>query len=127
MSTRRERANAEAYRRLCAADPILIDILPALEALPGLDATTILTSGPPMAWELLRRRPAQRGNRRRTLRGSCPHRSRSRGQDRQWRDSGRALQPIRLRRIARRNLYCLDARFGRQERRTRQSGLLQFL
>ena len=34
MSTRRARANAEAHRRLCAADPILIDILPALEALP---------------------------------------------------------------------------------------------
>ena len=51
MSTRRERANAEAHRRLCAADPILIDILPALEALPGFPPTTILTSGPQMPWE----------------------------------------------------------------------------
>lgn len=51
MSTRRERANAEAHRRLCAADPILIDILPALEALPGFPPTTILTSGPEMPWE----------------------------------------------------------------------------
>lgn len=51
MSTRREGANAEAHRRLCAADPILIDILPALEALPGFPPTTILTSGPEMPWE----------------------------------------------------------------------------
>jgi hypothetical protein len=51
MSTHRERANAEAHRRLCAADPVLIDILPALDALPGLDPATILTSGPPMPWE----------------------------------------------------------------------------
>jgi Protein of unknown function (DUF1116) len=53
MSTRRERANNEALRRLCAADPILIDILPAQEALPELDAATILTSGPPIPWESL--------------------------------------------------------------------------
>jgi hypothetical protein len=53
MSTRRERANNEALRRLCAADPILIDILPAQEALPELDAVTILTSGPPIPWESL--------------------------------------------------------------------------
>ena len=51
MSTPREQANAEAHRRLCSAEPVLIDILPAVEALPGLSATTILTSGPPMAWE----------------------------------------------------------------------------
>ena len=51
MSTRRERANAEAHRRLCAADPMLVDILPALEALPRLHPTTILTSGPRMPWE----------------------------------------------------------------------------
>ena len=50
MSTRRERANVEAHRRLCSADPVLIEILPALEALPGFDAATILTSGPPMPW-----------------------------------------------------------------------------
>jgi hypothetical protein len=50
MSARRERANVEAHRRLCSADPVLIDILPALEAFPGLDAATILTSGPPMPW-----------------------------------------------------------------------------
>ena len=51
MNTPREQANAEAHRRLCSAEPVLIDILPAVEALPGLSATTILTSGPPMAWE----------------------------------------------------------------------------
>jgi hypothetical protein len=51
MTTRREQANAEAHRRLCAADPVLVDILPVREALPGLAPTTILTSGPPMPWE----------------------------------------------------------------------------
>ena len=51
MSTRRERANAEAHRRLCAADPILIDILPALEALPGLPPPPSSRPGPPMPWE----------------------------------------------------------------------------
>jgi hypothetical protein len=50
MTTRREQANAEAHRRLCAADPVLIDILPALDAVPGFEPTTILTSGPPMGW-----------------------------------------------------------------------------
>ena len=50
MPTRREQANAEAHRRLCAADPVLIDILPALDAVPGFEPTTILTSGPPMGW-----------------------------------------------------------------------------
>ena len=51
MSTQREQANVEAYRRLCAAEPLLIDILPAVEAFPGMDRNTILTSGPLMPWE----------------------------------------------------------------------------
>lgn len=44
-------ANAEAYRRLCAADPILIDVLTAGEAMPGFTPKTILTSGPRLRWE----------------------------------------------------------------------------
>jgi hypothetical protein len=50
-STQREQANTEAYRRLCAADPILVDIVPAGEVLPGMEEHVILTSGPPMPWE----------------------------------------------------------------------------
>ncbi len=44
-------SNAEAYRRLCAADPVLVDVLPAGEAMPGFRPTTILTSGPRLSWE----------------------------------------------------------------------------
>ena len=51
MSTRREQANAEAFRRLCAAEPILVDILPAADAVPGLTRDIVLTSGPALPWE----------------------------------------------------------------------------
>lgn len=46
-----DRANQEAFRRLCAAEPILVDVLPAREAVPGLKPTSILTSGPALAWD----------------------------------------------------------------------------
>jgi hypothetical protein len=45
----RIRANAEALRRLCASDPVLVDVRPAIEVVPGMTPTTILTSGPPQA------------------------------------------------------------------------------
>lgn len=51
MRTRREQANDEAYRKLCAAEPILIDVLPAGDAVPGFERNVILTSGPAMPWE----------------------------------------------------------------------------
>ena len=47
----REEANAEAFRRLTESTPVLVDVKPALEAVPGMTADTILTSGPPMAWD----------------------------------------------------------------------------
>jgi hypothetical protein len=43
-------ANLEAVRRLVAAEPVLVDCVPAAEAL-GLDRDTILHAGPPIAWE----------------------------------------------------------------------------
>jgi hypothetical protein len=43
-------ANAEALRRLVEADPVLMDCLPAREAL-GLPERVVLHSGPPLAWE----------------------------------------------------------------------------
>jgi hypothetical protein len=49
--TRREEANAEAARRMCEAEPILVDLRPAGEVVPGMTPTTILTSGAPLAWE----------------------------------------------------------------------------
>ncbi len=44
-------ANGLAFERLCAAEPVLVDIRPAIEVLPGMTPATVLTSGPPMPWE----------------------------------------------------------------------------
>lgn len=44
-------ANRLAFERLCAAEPVLVDIRPAIEVLPGMTPATVLTSGPPMPWE----------------------------------------------------------------------------
>jgi hypothetical protein len=46
-----ERANAEAAGRINAADPVLVDIAPAREVVPGLEDKMILHSGPPVDWE----------------------------------------------------------------------------
>ncbi|MBI2153023.1 MAG: DUF1116 domain-containing protein [Candidatus Rokubacteria bacterium] len=45
-------ANAEALRRLLAAEPVLTDCVPAAEAL-GLEARTVLHAGPPITWEAM--------------------------------------------------------------------------
>ncbi|MBC6463085.1 hypothetical protein HKK72_35410, partial [Actinomadura sp. HBU206391] len=45
-----EDANAEALRRIVDAEPTLIDVAPAGEVVPGMDARTILTSGAPLDW-----------------------------------------------------------------------------
>jgi len=47
----RERANAEALERLWAAEPVVVDVQPAGEVVPGMTAETVLTSGAPLAWE----------------------------------------------------------------------------
>ena len=44
-------ANAEALARLHAADPVVVDVLPARDAIPGYRPNLVLTSGAPMAWE----------------------------------------------------------------------------
>jgi hypothetical protein len=46
-----DEANLEAIDRLYTAEPVLIDVLPAREAIPDLDDRTILTSGAPLEWE----------------------------------------------------------------------------
>lgn len=46
----RTSANAEAVTRMTGAEPVLIDVQSAGEAVPGMTARTILTSGPPMPW-----------------------------------------------------------------------------
>jgi len=46
-----ERANAEALERLWASEPVLVDVRPALDVVPGMTTETVLTSGAPLAWE----------------------------------------------------------------------------
>ena len=46
----REAANAETLERLNAADPVLVDVRPAGEVIPGMTPGTVLTSGAPLEW-----------------------------------------------------------------------------
>lgn len=46
-----DRANEEALRLLGAADPVVVDVVPAGEVLPDYPRTMVLTSGAPMPWE----------------------------------------------------------------------------
>jgi hypothetical protein len=41
-------ANAEALRRLCTSEPVLVDVRPAGEVVPGFERNLILTSGAPL-------------------------------------------------------------------------------
>ncbi|HYL25630.1 MAG TPA: DUF1116 domain-containing protein [Burkholderiales bacterium] len=52
-------ANGEALRRIVAADPVLVDVAPAAEVVPGMRDRLILHSGPPITWQ--RMCGAQRG------------------------------------------------------------------
>jgi hypothetical protein len=45
-----DKANAEALRRMLTGDPVLVDVIPAGEALKGLAARQILHAGPPIGW-----------------------------------------------------------------------------
>ncbi|MEQ8388194.1 MAG: DUF1116 domain-containing protein [Alphaproteobacteria bacterium] len=47
----REAANARAFSRMTGAEPVLRDIRPAIDALPGMSPDLILTSGPAMPFE----------------------------------------------------------------------------
>lgn len=44
------RSNAEAFARLDAADPWVVDVAPAGDVLPGYHPNLVLTSGAPMGW-----------------------------------------------------------------------------
>lgn len=44
-------ANMEAAERIINAQPFLIDVLPASEAIPGMEQNLILHAGPPVSWE----------------------------------------------------------------------------
>ncbi len=44
-------ANREALGRLLAAHPVLVDVRPAIEAVPGMTREMLLHAGPPIDWE----------------------------------------------------------------------------
>ena len=44
-------ANQEALRRILAAQPVLVGMSTAGEAIPGMTPTTILHAGPPVTWQ----------------------------------------------------------------------------
>ncbi len=46
-----KKANDEAVRRLGAGEPVLVDIAPAGEVIPGMRDRLITHSGPPIAWK----------------------------------------------------------------------------
>ena len=46
-----ETANAETLTRMLTGDPVLIDVIPAHEAIPALEPGMILHAGPPIDWE----------------------------------------------------------------------------
>ena len=43
-------ANQTALRRLLDAHPVLVDVRPAIEVVPGMSPTTLLHAGPPIDW-----------------------------------------------------------------------------
>ena len=50
MEQSRHSANLEVLKRLNDADPVLVDVAPAGEVIPGMTANKILTSGAPLDW-----------------------------------------------------------------------------
>lgn len=45
-----EAANTAAVKRLSTVDPVLVDVLSAIDAVPGMRRDLVLTSGPTMPW-----------------------------------------------------------------------------
>ena len=44
-------ANVRAFERLVTSQPVLVDVRPAIEVIPGMTENTILTSGAPLPWD----------------------------------------------------------------------------
>jgi hypothetical protein len=65
--TGRSAANSVAAQRMAQADPVLVDVRPALAALPGMQPHMILTSGAPMPWS------AYTGGQRRAIVGAAQY------------------------------------------------------
>jgi hypothetical protein len=50
-ATKIGKANEEGLRRMLAADPVLVDVVPAGKAMPGLGKHVVLHAGPPVEWK----------------------------------------------------------------------------
>ena len=59
IKQRIEKANEEAARRLTMGEPVLVDIAPAGDVIPGMEGKMITHAGPPIEWK--RMCGAQRG------------------------------------------------------------------
>lgn len=46
-----QEANRQALVRIMSSDPVLLDVIPAREAIPGLGSGMILHAGPPIEWQ----------------------------------------------------------------------------
>lgn len=46
-----ETANSEVLKRMLTGDPVLVDVIPATEAIPELEEGMILHAGPPIGWD----------------------------------------------------------------------------
>ncbi|NLJ80126.1 MAG: DUF1116 domain-containing protein [Firmicutes bacterium] len=46
-----EQANSQAIEKVLAAQPVWIDVGPALEMIPGFSENTVLHAGPPISWD----------------------------------------------------------------------------
>ena len=51
IKQRIEQANLEAYKKMVDGDPVLIDLAPAIEVIPGMEDKMVLLAGPPITWE----------------------------------------------------------------------------
>ena len=51
MVNKIDKANQEAMGRMLGGDPVLVDVIPASTAIPGLGEGMILHAGPPIQWD----------------------------------------------------------------------------
>jgi hypothetical protein len=51
MAIDRDAANEIAFNRMCEAEPVLVDVRPAIEVIPGMSSDLILTSGPQIPFD----------------------------------------------------------------------------
>src|SRR5512133_4095630 len=51
IKQRIEEANKIAVKKMIDAEPVLVDIAPAIEVIPGLKDKMVLHSGPPITWD----------------------------------------------------------------------------